>query len=93
MSRSILIRQRLLTQRRLRQGRGVVSVECEGVMNSGLRVIKRGRDDGQQSLPPDQREKTARQSEREIAGTVKGWIAEWEERRRLNTRSALALIK
>ena len=62
-------------------------------MNSGLRVIKRGRDDGQQSLPPDRSEKTARQSEREIAGTVKGWIAEWEQRRRLDAQSAFALIK
>ena len=49
-------------------------------MNSGVRVIKRGRDDGPQSLPRRD-EKTTRQSEREIAGTVKGWIAEWEQRR------------
>ena len=37
-----------------------------------VRIIKRGRDEGQQSLPPGRDEKTTRQSEREIAGTVKG---------------------
>jgi len=62
-------------------------------MKSGVRVIKHGREEVPQSLPPDRDEKTARQSEREIAGTVKLWIAEWELRRRLDARSAFALIK
>jgi hypothetical protein len=62
-------------------------------MNSGVRIIKRGRDDGPQSLPPGRDEKTARQSEREIASTVKGWITELEQRRRLDRWSATGLIK
>jgi hypothetical protein len=62
-------------------------------MKSGVRVIKRGREDGTRNLPPEREEKTVRQSEREIVGTVKGWIAEWEQQRRLDTQSALALIK
>ena len=62
-------------------------------MKSGVRVIKRGREDGPRSLPPGGDEKTPRQSEREMAGTVKGWIDEWEQRRRLDTQSAFALLK
>jgi hypothetical protein len=62
-------------------------------MNTGVRIIKRSRDDGAQSLSPGRAEKTTRQSEREIAGTVKGWINEWEQRRRPAAQSALALIK
>jgi hypothetical protein len=50
----------------------------EGAMNSGVRIIKRGSVDGPQSLPPGRDEKTDQQREREIAGMVKGWIAEWE---------------
>ena len=47
-------------------------------MKSGVRVIKRGREDGPRGLPPGRDEKTDQQREREIAGTVKGWVAEWE---------------
>jgi hypothetical protein len=55
-------------------------------MNSGVRIIKR--DHGLQSpqIGPD--EKTARQSEREIAVTVKNWIAELSQRRRANELAA-----
>jgi hypothetical protein len=49
-----------------------------------VRIVKRGRDEVAQSLPPGRDEKNARQSEREIAGTVRSWIAEQEERGRLN---------
>jgi len=62
-------------------------------MNSGVRVIKHGKEEVTRSLPHGRDEKTARQSEREIAGTVKLWIAEWELRRQLDARSAFALIK
>ena len=47
-------------------------------MKSGVRVIKRGREDSPRGLPPGRVEKTDQQREREIAGTVKGWVAEWE---------------
>ena len=69
------------------------SARSEGVMNYRVRIIKRGRDEGRQSLPPGRDEKTTRQSEREIAGTVKGWIAEWERRRRAEVSTAFALVK
>jgi len=54
-------------------------------MNSGVRIIKRDR--CFQSSPLGQ-EKTARQNDREIAGTVKNWITELEQRRRADERTA-----
>ena len=62
-------------------------------MKSGVRIIKRGREDGPRVLPPGRDEMTVQQSERAIAGTVKGWVAEWEQQRRLDTQSALMLFK
>ena len=56
-------------------------------MNREVRVIKRDRADELQSPPPGE-EKTGRQNEREIAGTVKNWIAELAQRRLANERSA-----
>ena len=50
-------------------------------MNSGVRVLKRGRIDSSKSLPVEPCEKTDRQSNREIVSTVKSWIAELDLRR------------
>jgi hypothetical protein len=50
-------------------------------MNSGIKIIKRIRTDEFRNAPLRQDEKTGRQSEREIAGTVKNWIAEWAQQR------------
>lgn len=50
-------------------------------MKSGIKIIKRSRTDELQNAPLRQDEKTGRQSEREIAGTVKNWIAEWAQQR------------
>jgi hypothetical protein len=63
--------------------RGTRATRGERVMNSGVRIIKRGRDDGPKSLQLGRDQKTERQSEREIAGTVKSWIADWEQKRNL----------
>ena len=62
-------------------------------MNRGVRIIKRGGDTNPQSLPLGRNVRTERQSERDIAGTGKGWIAEWEQQRRLDTLRAFALVK
>ena len=62
-------------------------------MKSGVRIIKRDRADGVQSLPLAQAEKTGRQREREIANTVKSWIAELAQQKRADEQSAFALIK
>lgn len=59
-------------------------------MNSGVRIIKR--DLGLQSPPLSQHEKTARQTEREIAGTVKNWIVELNLRRRADDKRLSAVL-
>ena len=51
-------------------------------MNAGVRIVKRDRAEGLPGLPLGPVEKTARQSEREIASTIKNWIAELAQRRR-----------
>lgn len=51
-------------------------------MKSGIKIIKRIRTDELQNAPLPQDEKTGQQREREIAGTVKNWIAEWAQQRR-----------
>ena len=50
-------------------------------MKSGIKIIKRIRTDELKNEPVRQDEKTGRQSEREITGTVKNWIAEWAQQR------------
>jgi len=50
-------------------------------MKSGIKIIKRIRTDELQNAPLHQEEKTGQQREREIAGTVKNWIAEWAQQR------------
>jgi len=62
-------------------------------MNTGVRIIKRGCARGLHSMPHGQDEKTGRQSEREIASTVKSWIRESAQRRRADEQSAFALLK
>ena len=57
-------------------------------MNSGIKIIKRSRTDELQNAPLRQDEMTVRQSEREIAGAVKNWIAEWAQQRRTDERIA-----
>jgi hypothetical protein len=62
-------------------------------MNTGVRIIKGGRTGGSQSRPACRGEKTGPQREREIAGTVKSWIAESAQRRRADEQSAFARLK
>ncbi len=61
-------------------------------MNTRVRIIKRGRAGGLQSMPPGRGEKTMRQSEREIVGTLKSWIAESAQRRRAEEQRAFVLL-
>jgi hypothetical protein len=62
-------------------------------MNTGVRIIKRGRADGSQSPPVGRGKKTGPQREREIAGTVKSWIAESAQRRRADEQCAFVRLK
>lgn len=55
-------------------------------MNQGVRIIKR--DGGSQSSQIGQNEKTEQKSEREIASTVKNWIAELARRRHVDELTA-----
>lgn len=57
-------------------------------MNSGIKIIKRIGTDELKNAPLRQDEKTGRLSEREIAGTVKNWIAEWAQQRRADEHIA-----
>jgi hypothetical protein len=61
-------------------------------MNTAVRIVKRGRAGGSQSRPAGRGEKTGPQREREIAGTVKGWIAESARRRRAEEQLAFARL-
>ena len=62
-------------------------------MSSGVRDVKRGRNESLKNLPIDQREKTDRESHREIVSTVKSWIAELELRRLSLRTEAIRLLK
>ena len=57
-------------------------------MNSGVRLVKHGRNDAARSLPIGKVGKTQRQSDREIVSTVKSWIGELEQRRRTSGNRA-----
>jgi hypothetical protein len=57
-------------------------------MNSGVKIIKRDRTHVLQSSPVRQDEKTGQTSDREIAGTVKNWIAELAQRKRADEHIA-----
>jgi hypothetical protein len=61
-------------------------------MNAGVRIIKAGRAGGAQSLPAGRGEQTGPQLDREIAGTIKGWIDETARRRRAEEQVAFARL-
>ncbi len=51
-------------------------------MNSRVRIIKRERSESLNDFQANQREKTDQQTVREIVSTVKGWVAELQQRKR-----------
>ena len=52
------------------------------MIHSAIKIIKRDTLRNPNNLPVCQPEKTPQERERETASTVKGWVAEWEERKR-----------
>ena len=62
-------------------------------MQARIRIIKRDAGPNRNSLPANQSEKTDRQLDREMANTVKSWVAECEARNRLAKANALALVR
>lgn len=61
-------------------------------MQTRIRIIKRGEGGSTNAPSSNQVEKTAQQSERDTANTVKSWIAEWEVRNRAIKAAALSLL-
>jgi hypothetical protein len=62
-------------------------------MEARIRIIKGGVCANRNSLPANQCEKTDRQLDREMANTVKIWVAEWEGRNRELKTAAASLIR
>jgi hypothetical protein len=62
-------------------------------MQSRIRNIKRSEGVTTNSLPTNQSDKTPGQRERDLANTVKSWVAEWEARNRLVQAAALSLLR
>jgi hypothetical protein len=60
-------------------------------MNPIVKVVKRGTREPKNLQTGDQ--ETGQQSQRKIVSTVKGWIAELEQRRRAEVRAYSALTK
>lgn len=62
-------------------------------MKPKVKILKRGRDESSESSQTfDERKTGSPSGEREIISTVKGWIAEGEERRRLSERRNWELL-
>ena len=57
-------------------------------MNTGIRIIKRSLVEVPESSPLIQNEKTTQVNERDIAITVKNWIAELAQRRLVDEHNA-----
>ena len=62
-------------------------------MQTRIKIIKRGELVSTVGRSPDGIERTALQSERETANTVKSWIAEWEARNRVVQAAAFTLLR
>ena len=60
-------------------------------MNSVVKIVKRGAREKKDLQTGDQ--ENGRQGQREIVSTVKGWIAELEQRRRAKERAYSTLTK
>jgi hypothetical protein len=58
-----------------------------------VRIVKRERNEGLKDAQANQMEKTDRQTAREIVSTVKGWVAELQQRKRAGTGTFSALTK
>lgn len=62
-------------------------------MQARIRIIKGGVGPNRNSLPANQSEKIDQQLDREMANTVKSWVAEWEARNRALKTAAFSLVR
>lgn len=56
-------------------------------MNSVIRIVKRGRLESRQHTQVEDKHESEAPSESQIASTIKSWITDWEQRRRMTERS------
>ena len=62
-------------------------------MNSAIKIVKRSTSAKTNNIPAPSADKTQQERERNAASTVKGWIAEWEERKRSLQIAAFAFVR
>ena len=62
-------------------------------MQAGIRVIKRGAQNGMNGVSGKPIAKSDREREREAVDTVKAWVADWQERKRSLQCAAVSLIR
>ena len=62
-------------------------------MQSRIKIIKRGAVGNTDGFSTNEIEKTVQQREREMANTVKGWVAESEARNRALKTAAASLLR
>ena len=82
-----VIKKKLVAQRRRRKGTERTTMQAR------IRIIKRDALSNRNILPTTQCEKTDRQLDREMANTVKSWVAECEARNSLAKAAALSLVR
>jgi hypothetical protein len=56
-------------------------------MKSAIKIVKRKQDHDSNNLPTANAEQSVEQSTRQMVSTVKGWIAELQQRKRAETHS------
>jgi len=62
-------------------------------MNSAIKIIKRGAIAKPNNVPVLPAEKTEQQRERDTAGTVQTWVADWKERKRSLQLATFAFVR
>jgi hypothetical protein len=62
-------------------------------MQAGIRIIKRGAQNGRSDLSANPIAKSDHERERETVDTVKAWVADWNERKRALENAAHSLIR
>jgi hypothetical protein len=62
-------------------------------MQAGIRIIKRGAQNGMNGVAGKPIAKSDRDREREAVDTVKAWVADWEEQKRSLQSAAVSLFR
>lgn len=62
-------------------------------MQARIRIIKRGALNGTNGFSANPTGKSERQRERENVETVKGWVADWEQRKRSLHDAAILVLR